>query len=781
MAIKKSQLYSLLWASCDVLRGSMDASQYKDYVLVILFIKYISDKAKDPASMINLPEGCSFADMVNLKNKPGIGDAMNKIIRKLADANDLQGIITNADFDDDQKLGKDKEKIETLSRLIAVFENKNLDFSNNRAADDDLIGDAYEYLMRNFASQSGKSKGQFYTPAEVSRVMAKVVGISEDSRPHITIYDPTCGSGSLLLRARAEARGEVSLEGQEFDNATIGMAKMSMIIHGIPDAELIQGDTLNNPQHTINDTQLMQFDYVVANPPFSKKGWMTSAKENDAFGRWGNMTGLPPVPPDGCGDYAFLLHIIRSLKSTGKAACILPHGVLFRGNAEAEIRRYLIEKHIISGIIGLPSNIFFGTGIPACLIIIDKSQAATSQGIFMIDAKDGFAKDGPKNRLREQDIRRIVDSWRAHENVPHYARLVSYEEIERNDFNLNIPRYIAPENKEIVQDIYAHLHGGLPKHDIDEVMGTMWEACSTLKNKLFQSINTDYYRLAVSEDDVTCVIEQDESFCQQHESYLAGIKSFADSHREEMLSLNIGCEPKHLIESWGAELLAQLQYTDCLVNPYNAYQLLMEYWNEVMQDDCYIISRDGWHVELHPTLVQKVNKKQKTVTFEPKKNPTYTDMESDLLPVSVVVNKYFAEDESHLFALQAQLEELQSHIEELESEEDYEDTKTYKDAKKREKQLKSDIKTATKRITDNVVAKYATLTEDEICHLVVENKWLATLENRLVAEMTRVSQDITTQVLALQKRYAQTLPEIEASVAEAEGAVKEYLQQMGFE
>ena len=394
---------------------------------------------------------------------------------------------------------------------------KNLDFSNNRAADDDLIGDAYEYLMRNFASQSGKSKGQFYTPAEVSRVMAKVVGISEDSRPHITIYDPTCGSGSLLLRARAEARGEVSLEGQEFDNATIGMAKMSMIIHGIPDAELIQGDTLNNPQHTINDTQLMQFDYVVANPPFSKKGWMTSAKENDAFGRWGNMIGLPPVPPDGCGDYAFLLHIIRSLKSTGKAACILPHGVLFRGNAEAEIRRYLIEKHIISGIIGLPSNIFFGTGIPACLIIIDKSQAATSQGIFMIDAKDGFAKDGPKNRLREQDIRRIVDSWRAHENVPHYARLVSYEEIERNDFNLNIPRYIAPENKEIVQDIYAHLHGGLPKHDIDEVMGTMWEACSTLKNKLFQSINTDYYRLAVSEDDVTCVIEQDESFCQQHE------------------------------------------------------------------------------------------------------------------------------------------------------------------------------------------------------------------------------------------------------------------------
>ena len=330
MAIKKSQLYSLLWESCNVLRGSMDASQYKDYVLVILFIKYISDKAKDPSSMINVPAGCSFSDMVNLKNKPGIGDALNTIIRKLADANDLQGVITNADFDDDQKLGKDKDKVETISRLIAVFENKDLDFSNNRAADDDLIGDAYEYLMRNFASQSGKSKGQFYTPAEVSRVMAKVIGIANDDRPQITIYDPTCGSGSLLLRARAEARGEVSLEGQEKDNATIGMARMSMIIHGIPDAELIQGDTLNDPQHKINDTQLMQFDYVVANPPFSLKSWMKSAQENDPFGRWGTLTGMPPVPPDGCGDYAFLLHIIRSLKSNGKAACILPHGVLFR-------------------------------------------------------------------------------------------------------------------------------------------------------------------------------------------------------------------------------------------------------------------------------------------------------------------------------------------------------------------------------------------------------------------------------------------------------------------
>ena len=780
MAIKKSQLYSLLWASCDVLRGSMDASQYKDYVLVILFIKYISDKAKDPSLMINIPAGCSFSDMVNLKNKPGIGDAMNTIIRKLADANDLQGVITNADFDDDQKLGKDKDKVETISRLIAVFENKDLDFSNNRAADDDLIGDAYEYLMRNFASQSGKSKGQFYTPAEVSRVMAKVIGIANDDRPQITIYDPTCGSGSLLLRARAEARGEVSLEGQEKDNATIGMARMSMIIHGIPDAELIQGDTLNDPQHKENDTQLTQFDYVVANPPFSLKGWMKSAQDNDPFGRWGSLTGMAPVPPDGCGDYAFLLHIVRSLKSNGKAACILPHGVLFRGNTEADIRRHLVERHLISGIIGLPSNIFFGTGIPACLIIIDKAQAGASQGIYMIDAKDGFEKDGAKNRLREQDIRRIVDTWNAHEEVPHYARMVTYDEIEKNDFNLNIPRYIAPVDKEVVQDIYAHLHGGLPKYDVEEVMAHLWEACPSLKDKLFHTKDENYYELSVDEKDVTTNIMQDATFQKQQALFGQSVQSFLARHKEAMLALNIGCQPKELIAEWGTDLLAQLSQGGNLVNVYDVYQILMSYWNEAMQDDCYIISRDGWKIDLHPMLTQKVNKKAKTVTFEPKKNPTYADYECDLLPVQVVVNQFFAEDEEQLFELQSRLEEIENTIDELESEDGNEDTKEYKEAKAEEKKQKAAIKAQLKKLTDEIVKKYAELTEDEVRTLVVENKWLRTLQDRMTDEMQRVSQAMTTQVLELQHRYAKTLPEVEQSVTDAEAAVKEYLQQMGF-
>ena len=414
MAIKKSQLYSTLWESCNALRGGMDASQYKDYVLVILFVKYISDRAKsgDP-DLEEIPAGCTFDDFIALKHKDQIGDEINKKLAKLANTFGLDNVFVNADFESEDKLGKGKDKVDTITSLIEVFENPNLDFSTNRAGDDDLIGDAYEYLMRNFASQSGKSKGQFYTPAEVSRLMAKIIGIRDDKSSSITIYDPACGSGSLLLRAMNEtARGTaVNLYGQEKDLATINMARMNMILHGMYTADLQHGDTLNAPLHH-EGNQLSQFQYVVANPPFSLKKWKKSALDNDIYGRWKEDA----IPPSSKGDYAFLMHIVKSIVKGGKGACILPHGVLFRGSvekgdAEAKLRKSLVESHVIKGIIGLPANLFYGTGIPACIIILDKPYEDNSKGIFMIDAKDGFYKDGAKNRLREQDIQRIADAW----------------------------------------------------------------------------------------------------------------------------------------------------------------------------------------------------------------------------------------------------------------------------------------------------------------------------------------------------------------------------------
>ncbi|MFA6782970.1 MAG: class I SAM-dependent DNA methyltransferase, partial [Sedimentibacter sp.] len=397
MAIKKSELYSKLWKSCDELRGGMDASQYKDYILVLLFMKYVTDKyyGKDDA-LIEVPEGGSFLDLVKLKGNKEIGDKTNKVIRKLADANDLVGVITTSDFNDTDKLGKGKEMVDRLSNLIAIFEDGSLNFGGNSAEGDDLLGDAYEYLMKNFATQSGKSKGQFYTPAEVSRIMAKIIGINNETRQDQTIYDPTCGSGSLLLKAVSEAPRGLTIYGQEKDVSTVALAKMNMILHNNEMADIRQGDTITSPEFKNENGGLKTFDFAVANPPFSTKSWSNGINPlNDEYKRFDGFG----VPPEKNGDYAFLLHLTKSLKSNGKGAIILPHGVLFRGNAEGIIRKNIIQKGYIKGIIGLPANLFYGTGIPAAIIVIDKENAGARTGIFMIDASKGFIKDGNKNRL----------------------------------------------------------------------------------------------------------------------------------------------------------------------------------------------------------------------------------------------------------------------------------------------------------------------------------------------------------------------------------------------
>jgi type I restriction enzyme M protein len=478
VALKKSELYSSLWASCDELRGGMDATQYKDYVLSLLFIKYVSDKyAGVPYAPIKIPEGANFKAMVALKGTPDIGDQINKkIIAPLAAANDQLNQADFPDFNDTSKLGGGKEKVEKLTNLIAIFENPALNFSKNRAGGDDILGDAYEYLMRHFATESGKSKGQFYTPAEVSRIMAQIIGIDQaKTSSDTTVYDPTCGSGSLLLKVGDEAGTKVSLYGQEKDSATSGLARMNMILHDNPTAQIVQGNTLADPKFK-DSHGIKQFDFVVANPPFSDKRWSTGLDPlNDPYDRF-KAFGIPPGKQ---GDYAYLLHIIRSLKSTGSGACILPHGVLFRGNAEADIRRALVRKGYIKGIIGLPANLFYGTGIPACIVVVDKKDAQARKGIFMIDTSQGFMKDGPKNRLRSQDIHKIVDAFTRALDLPGYSRTVPYSEIEKNDYNLNLPRYIDSQMAEDRQDIEGHLRGGIPQSDID-ALGAYWNVWAAL-------------------------------------------------------------------------------------------------------------------------------------------------------------------------------------------------------------------------------------------------------------------------------------------------------------
>ncbi len=805
MAIRKSELYSSLWAGCDELRGGMDASQYKDYVLVLLFIKYISDKyAGKPFAPITVPEGASFADMVALKGKTGIGDTINKqILAPLAKANKLSDF---PDFNDPGKLGSGKEGVERLTNLIAIFENPALDFSKNRADGDDILGDAYEYLMRHFATESGKSKGQFYTPAEVSRIMAKIIGIGSDKTTNqTTVYDPTCGSGSLLLKVGDEAGASVSLYGQEKDSATSGLARMNMILHDNPHAEIVQGNTIADPKFKGPDGTLKTFDYVVANPPFSDKRWSTGIDpENDEHKRFQGFG----VPPNKQGDYAYLLHIIRSLKQTGRGCCILPHGVLFRGNAEAEIRKNLLRRGFIKGIIGLPPNLFYGTGIPACIVVVDKRDAQARKGVYMIDASKGFAKDGPKNRLRARDIHRIVDAFTKLEDNPRYARMVPLEEIERNDFNLNIPRYIDSSDPEDLQDIEAHLNGGIPERDIDALQ-TYWEVCPSLRAVLFTANRPDYVDLAVDIAEIRSTIHGHPEF----EGFVARMGQHFETWRASVTpglkALAPGYHPKTVIGELSEGLLDHYRGQP-LVDAHAVYQLLMDGWDEWMQDDCYTIAADGWIARPEPVFETVKSGKKKGTQKE-------KGWACDLVPKSLIVARYFADQQAEIDRLTGELEAAASEQTELEEEQGGDDgafgefDKVNKKAVndrlkeiKRDKAAKEDtkeevavlkrwimlsdtqtdlktlIKDADAALDAAARAKYADLTETDVRTLVVGDKWMHTLAEQVGGEVDRVTRALVVRVADLAKRYEATLAEVAAQVEGYKERVSRHLKEMGF-
>ena len=664
MAIKKSELYSSIWASCDELRGGMDASQYKDYVLFMLFIKYVSDKygdSDDFAPPVTIPPGSSFKDMVALKGKGDIGDKINKqIIQPLIDSNSRLARSDFPDFNDPNKLGEGKAMEERLTNLVSIFQKPELDFSQNRAENDDILGDAYEYLMRHFASQSGKSKGQFYTPSEVSRIIAKVTGISSGSTvAATTAYDPTCGSGSLLLKVAAEAGVSITLEGQEKDVTTAGLARMNMILHDFPTAKILSGNTLSNPKFKDDEQRLRTYDYVVANPPFSDKTWSTGLTlDKDKYERfeWG-------APPNKQGDYAYLLHIIRSMKKEGKGACILPHGVLFRGNAEAVIRKKLIESGYLKGIIGLPANLFYGTGIPACILVLDKENATARKGVFMIDASKGYIKDGNKNRLREQDIHRIVDTFsRQDESDPRFACMVKVAEISdpKNDYNLNLPRYIDSNEPEDIQDIEGHLRGGIPDRDIDS-LSAYWDVIPGVRDSLIEPADRPgYCQLRVPVADVKQTIYDHDEFADFIKSTTKLFTKWKKANHPRLTGFDTGDNPKQLIETIAEHLLATFDKAP-LLDAYDVYQHLMDYWAETMQDDCYLIAADGWVAKPHRVIeVVKSGKKKGE-----KKDKGW---ECDLVPKPLIVAHYFAKQQQAIDAMEDELAKVAAEMEELKEE-----------------------------------------------------------------------------------------------------------------
>ncbi len=822
MPLKKSDLYSSIWASCDELRGGMDASQYKDYVLFMLFIKYITDKygsSSDFAPPVTIPKGASFKDMIALKGKSDIGDRINtQIIQPLIDANARLARSDFPDFNDPNKLGEGQAMVDRLTNLIGIFQKPELDFSQNRADHDDILGDAYEYLMRHFATESGKSKGQFYTPAEVSRVIARVIGISpKNTKASTTAYDPTCGSGSLLLKVAAQAGKHITLEGQEKDVTTAGLARMNMILHDFPTANILSGNTLAAPKFKSGE-QLRTYDYVVANPPFSDKTWTTGLTPSiDPFQRfaWGE-------PPARQGDYAYLLHIIRSMKGAGKAACILPHGVLFRGNAEATIRQQLVRSGYLKGVIGLPANLFYGTGIPACIVVLDKENAAGRKGVFMIDASKGFIKDGPKNRLREQDIHRIVDTFAKQADVPRYARMVPLTELadRKNEFNLNLPRYIDSTGPEDLQDIDGHLRGGIPVRDLD-ALDEYWRVLPSVRAALFESAGrTGYARLKLPITDVKPAIFGHAEFTAFQKRATKGFASWSKATTPRLTGFEKDRHPKALIETIAEELLAAFHQAP-LIDAYDVYQHLMDYWAETMQDDCYLIAADGWVKGVQPREIVQVRNKDNKLTW-PEPHDYLKGkrrFKSDLLPAPILVARYFAADRDAIEAIGNQLATLEQQLDEMRDEGSGEEgllaeviegegdkqriaaktvnarlkeigkdplyaderaaLEAYADLLERQAETKAKRKAAQEALDKKIDAKYAKLTAAEIKALVVDHKWMARLSAAVQGELDRVSQTLTGRIRELAERYATPLPKLTDEVEMLAARVEEHLKKMG--
>ncbi len=799
MAVKKSQLYSSLWKSCDELRGGMDASQYKDYVLVLLFMRYVTDKYySKPDSIVHVPEGGSFRDIVALKNKPDIGDRINKIITKFADANGLQDVFREADFNDKSKLGDDKEMQQKLSNLVSIFEKQEFNLSKNRADGDDLLGDAYEYLMKNFATESGKSKGQFYTPAEVSQIIAKVIGIKEATMSQ-TVYDPTCGSGSLLLRAAYETSNGISIFGQENDVATKALATMNMWLHGYPTAEIWRGNTLTSP-HWIEEGKLKTFDFVIANPPFSTKSWSNGL--NPKYDQFGRFQDFGDIPPEKNGDYAFLLHLIKSMKSSGKGAIILPLGVLFRGNSEGTIRMNIVERGYIKGIIGLPPNLFFGTGISACIIVMDKENAIHQRSIFMVSAEEGYAKDGNKNRLRARDIHKIVDVFNKQTEIPKYSRLVKYEEIEKNNFNLNISLYIDSSPEEEIQDIDAHLNGGIPEKDLEN-LNKYWTTFPELRNRLFiKNSRRGYYDIKINSEKIRDYIFESEEHAVLKHRVEESFQRWWEKNLKLLKEFDIGNNPKIVGNKLSESLLEEFKGYELIEN-YDVYQEFMNYWDETMQDDLYLVSSDGWKSNIE---ILK-NQKEKVIGWE-----------CPLLPKEIVTRLYFKECEERLekfdVDLKAVQEEMQAMEEENMGEEDlYSEVRvdevvkisktllkkrrmeiknnpSYKEEIdainqyliliEKESQLKMEKVIQEDILNEKLIEKYRTLSYNETRSLVIDSKWHDKLISSFVASVEQTFYRFASIIGELESRYEKPLPEITNAVRSLEEDVETHLRELGF-
>lgn len=492
-----------LWRACDTFRGKIDSSVYKDYILVMLFVKYLSDTYKEHLEEYTkkyggdkkridralkrdrfvLDEISTFDYLYDNRNEVNIGEIINKALEHIEEENrtKLRGVFRNIDFNSEVYLGQTKEKNAILKHVLEDF--RDLDLKPSMVGDADVIGDAYEYMIKTFASDAGKKGGEFFTPSEVSELIARLVKAKENDR----IYDPACGSGSLLLRtAKRVSNGKVAIYGQERNGQTHSLCRMNMFLHNADDAEIRWGDTLSNPLHLDTDGKLMKFQVVVANPPFSLDKWAMGFAASSGDKKFEMEAALDPhrrfewgVPPSSKGDFAFVQHMLYSLAEEGRMGIVLPHGVLFRGASEGKIRKQIIDMNLLDAVIGLPENLFYGTGIPATVLVFKKNRKR--RNVLFIDAsgEGNYEKGKNQNFLQENDIQRIVETYERYENIDKYAYVATLDEIKENDYNLNIPRYVdtfeeeEPVDMEAVKEKIANIQAEL--RDVEAQMAKYLE------------------------------------------------------------------------------------------------------------------------------------------------------------------------------------------------------------------------------------------------------------------------------------------------------------------
>ncbi|MFY1028223.1 type I restriction-modification system subunit M [Actinobacillus seminis] len=835
--MNKQQLAATLWASANDLRGKMDASEYKNYILGFLFYKFLSEHQEnyflkngvsleqldnDPFKSMRV-EKCQsdlgyFIEwkdlyrtwMANIGEKKWklshVTEAINHFNENLypSQKEDFEGVFSDLNLTS-EKLGKtiaDKES--AVKKLIELLNG--IKITDN--SEYDVFGYIYEYLIAQFAMASGKKAGEFYTPHQVSRIMAEIVAEELRHKDKCDVYDPTAGSGSLLLTVseavnRNEYRDNIRFFGQEENNTTYNIARMNLLMRGVKPANMIlrNADTLKSdwPYGEVNGEDNPLFvDCVVANPPYSAK-WNTEREDKDLrFKEYG-------IAPATKADYAFLLHSLYHLKADGIMAIVLPHGVLFRGNEEEKIRTKLLQRRQIDAVIGLPAGIFTNTGIPTIVMILRKQPKHNN--VLFIDASQGFRKEKNNNVLRERDIKKILDVYRNRESRAGFSHLADPAEIEANRFNLNIPRYITPITKNESQNIDAHLNGGIPNEDIER-FSDFWQAFPKLKTTLFSPLRPHFSRLNISAEEVFSTIEQDSDY----QGFIAATHQGIEQWKQEVISQLLGEKP--VTSSEILPIFDKLEMTlfqqfaiSAFTDPYEAYQLFVDCWNGIIENDLDLLAENGF--EFARTLVPNMVTKGKEEVEDGKTGAIFSK--------ALIADYFFVEDKNKLEALKQQIsqdeESLAEHQTELtsgfESEEDIGTlesiVKTAKTNAKKAidtltdwatlatdwseselqeksdrlqqiqilalaiKQTKDQLKKEAPLFDAKVEAQFDHLTGEDI-RILLAQKWLTTLVGDLEKIAHSYSRKVANQLKVLDERYKETLSEIQTQRKEVEEA-----------